>query len=287
MRALRTALLPFLLAGCTNGYTIDHLRPKTFLVAPQLARYGLDPDQSQCVGARLSKELTVRQMRQLAEMVREGRQGVEPGRLTPFDLSWYASQVKDPKIPAALNEAIEGCGLSIARPMVAPTPTAPALPEIPAPDQAPENGPRNYQPSENLWAAFEAFEKGDFASAARLSKLAAEQGDSGAQQFLGGLYSFGQGVPKSPAEAVKYYAMAAEHGWSEAMANLGKAYETGEGVLRDSVQALKWYLLASARPTEDPAMVERSVRNVSGTLTQDQLQQAAAMAKDWEQSHRQ
>jgi len=284
-RTLKLALPLLFLAGCATGYVIDRLRPKTYLVGPQLVRYGLDPDQAQCAGASLSKALDVWQMRQLADAARAARGDAE---LTPRHLAWYASQVKDAKVAAALDRALADCGVSTA-----------AQPQItiiegdlPPPDgvvaarTGPTNGPADYAPSDDLWAALQAHEKGDFATAARLSQIAADAGDSGAQQFLGGLYAFGQGVAKSPVEAARYYARAAEQGWSEAMVNLGKAYETGEGVPTDPVEALKWYLLASARPTENPELVQGNIRNVSGGLSVTQIEQAAALARAWEQAHR-
>ncbi|MDQ3139596.1 MAG: hypothetical protein M3Q15_02585, partial [Pseudomonadota bacterium] len=88
------------------------------------------------------------------------------------------------------------------------------------------------------------------------------------------------------ATAAKWYRLAAEQGWSEAMTNLGQAYEAGAGVPRDAVEALKWYLLAAARPTEDPALVNANIANVSGALSIEQIDEAGRLARAWEQAHR-
>jgi hypothetical protein len=148
-----------------------------------------------------------------------------------------------------------------------------------------QDGPKDYQPSDTLWAAFESYEKGDYPAAARSAAMAAEAGDSGAQQFLGGLYASGHGVPVDKAAAVKYYTLAAEQGWSEAMNNLGKAYETGQGIARNQVEALKWYLLASKRPTDDSEVIQRNIRNVSGAMSIDDISRASELAKKWELAH--
>ncbi len=298
MRNLRWVpmlLVPIALTGCATGYAIDYVRPKTFLVAPQLARYGLDPDRAQCVGQKLGSTLSVWQLRQLADTTRAGKQGQTPGRLTEEDLVWYAGQVKDPEVPAALATALTACG---GAPAALPDGdfVVTDLTELPPPGgvagtvteggATSANGPADYAPSESLWAALQAYEGKDYASAARLGTIAADAGDSGAQQFLGGLYAFGQGVPKDEATAAKWYRLAAEQGWSEAMTNLGQAYESGLGVPRDAVEALKWYLLAAARPTEDPALVNANIANVSGALSIEQIDEAGRLARAWEQAHR-
>lgn len=274
------------LGGCTNGYVIDHIRPKTYLIEPQLSRYGLDPTEAQCLAQRLGSGLSVWQLRQFATAagtIRPG--GAYPAELTWRELRWAAANVKDPKIAEVVESALPGCGIKEEM-AVAPVQELPSSAPAQQAPAAPSNGPANYEPSQDLWAAFEAHEKGDFATAARLARSAAENGDSAAQQFLGALYQSGQGVKKDPREAAKWFWLAAEHGWSEAMNNLGKAFETGRGVARDPVQALKWYLLASRRPNEDSLLVERNIQSVSANMTPEQLAEAGKLARQWEQSRR-
>lgn len=288
---MRSSFLAFTvlvsLGGCTNGYVIDHIRPKTYLIEPQLSRYGLDPTEAQCVAQKLGSGLSVWQLRQFATAagaIRAG--GAYPARLTWRELRWAAANVKDPKVAEVVGSALPDCGIrekvAAAPDLEQPSPP-PATPQAPA---APTNGPANYEPSQDLWAAFEAHEKGDFATAARFARSAAEKGDSAAQQFLGALYQSGQGVKKDPREAAKWFWLAAEHGWSEAMNNLGKAFETGRGVARDPVQALKWYLLASTRPNEDSLLVEGNIRSVTAAMTPEQIAQAGKLAREWEQARK-
>jgi TPR repeat protein len=52
----------------------------------------------------------------------------------------------------------------------------------------------------------------DFAEAARLYRLAAERDYGGAQNNLALLYARGQGVPRDPVEAAKWFALAERHG---------------------------------------------------------------------------
>ena len=298
MRFLPLALLPLILAaGCApKGYLFDHKESsKTALIVPELRRYGLDPEQSQCVGGKLGVDLSIWQLRQLLAAGVAVR-GPNPGPGTTGDLLRAASHVRDREVPVAVPRAVTDCGadMVVKASVEAPAGAAPAAPAAPAPasgtapaSAAPiPSGPPDYQPSEDFVRATEAFERGDVAAAAQLTRSAADKGDSGAQQFLGGLYDFGAGVPKDPAAAARWYAMAAEQGWAEAMNNLGQAYERGVGVPRSEVEALKWYILASARDTEDVAMVRRNMANLTLRMSEEQIAEASGLARAWEERRR-
>ncbi len=90
-----------------------------------------------------------------------------------------------------------------------------------------------------------AHDRGDYATAVRLMRPLAEQGDTAAQNNLGLMYSNGQGVPQDYAEAMKWYRIAAEQGDATGQSNLGFMYAKGQGVPQDYVKALKWYRLAA------------------------------------------
>jgi uncharacterized protein len=90
-----------------------------------------------------------------------------------------------------------------------------------------------------------AADRGDYATAARLYRLAAEQGLAEAQNNLGVLYGDGKGVAQDYTEAVKWYRLAAEQGSAEAQNNLGALYGDGKGVAQDYTEAVKWYRLAA------------------------------------------
>ena len=68
----------------------------------------------------------------------------------------------------------------------------------------------------------------------------AESGDAEAQVLLGAFYTWGQGVPKDNAEAVKWYRKAAEQGDAEAQFRLGAMYFSGVGLEQDYAEALNW-----------------------------------------------
>ena len=83
-----------------------------------------------------------------------------------------------------------------------------------------------------------AYERGDYAIAYRGFRLHAEQGDAGAQYYLGLMYVYGFGVPQDYAEALKWYRRAAEQSDAYAQHDLGSMYFHGLGVPQDYTKAL-------------------------------------------------
>ena len=59
------------------------------------------------------------------------------------------------------------------------------------------------------------------------------------------MYANGEGVPQDDAEAVRWYRLAAEQGNAGAQLNLGAMYSNGEGVPQDDAEAVRWYRLAA------------------------------------------
>lgn len=146
MRRIGTALLPLvLLAGCA-GYAADYWKPKNSLIAPQLPRYGITAEQSTCVGERLTKNLSVWQLRQLADLAR--RLVPKAGNpLSPRDLAYVAGLVQDPEVGTEVKATLEACGAAAtaapAAPATVPGPairvdsgTTPGLEPGAAPPQA-------------------------------------------------------------------------------------------------------------------------------------------------------
>lgn len=93
--------------------------------------------------------------------------------------------------------------------------------------------------------ALAAAEQGDYATALRLWRSLAEQGDADAQYSLGVMYNNGDGVPRDYAEAMKWHRKAADHGNGNAQFNLGFMYDRGRGMPQSYAEAAKWYSLAA------------------------------------------
>jgi uncharacterized protein len=89
----------------------------------------------------------------------------------------------------------------------------------------------------------------DYAEAAQWYHKAAVQGNATTQFLLGDMHNKGQGVPQSHAEAAKWYRRAAEQGNAMAQHNLGIMYANGQGVQQDYAEAVKWYRRAADQGT--------------------------------------
>lgn len=96
-----------------------------------------------------------------------------------------------------------------------------------------------------LSQATAAYDRADYPKASRWLHLAAEQGDAGAQFFLGFMYDFDEGVSHNYMEAVRWARLAAEQGDAEAQFSLGLMYDSGQGVTKNYAEAARWHRLAA------------------------------------------
>jgi TPR repeat protein len=94
-------------------------------------------------------------------------------------------------------------------------------------------------------AGVKAYESGDYATALRIFRQLADQGDASAQTGLGVMYDKGLGVTQDYAAAVRWYRKAAGQGDAVAQFNLGQMYSKGEGVPQDYTEAVRWYRKAA------------------------------------------
>ena len=116
----------------------------------------------------------------------------------------------------------------------------------------------------------------DEAEAVRWFRLAAEQGDAGAQFNLGVMHDNGRGVLKDEAEAVRWYRLAAEQGHADAQNNLGIMHAAGEGVLKDSVLAHMWSNIAGANGNASARKLRDSLER---DMTRAEVSRATELAR--------
>ena len=159
----------------------------------------------------------------------------------------------------------------------------------------------------------------DEEEANRWYRLAADQGDAEAMQFLGTNYMLGLGVARDDAEAAEWFRKAGERGLAigklslavmyadgkgvpqnnskmllivcevvsddnaQAMAFLGEIYAKGHGVMADKVQAYKWFSLAASRLGTHRFAKHLLARReaVVDTMTLAQEAEAEALARAW------
>ena len=118
----------------------------------------------------------------------------------------------------------------------------------------------------------------DYATAMRLWRPLAEQGNASVQFNLGVMYGKGRGVPQDYVEAVKWYRLSAAQGYDLAQNNLGFMYASGQGVPQDYVEAHKWWNLAAAQGDAD-AVKNRD--KVARLMTPAQIAEAQKLAREW------
>jgi len=112
--------------------------------------------------------------------------------------------------------------------------------------------------------AWQAYERGDYATALSEWRTPADHGIARAQALVGRMYYVGKGAPRNYAEAAKWYQKAAEQGDTEALSLLAYMYTMGQGVPQDYAEAIKWYRKAADQ-------FDRGLRyyDMLGLLTQD------------------
>ena len=108
----------------------------------------------------------------------------------------------------------------------------------------------------------EAYQNGDYATALSIWLPLAEQGDAEAQNWLGVMYDYGDGVTQDDKEAANWFRKAAEQGNAGAQNNLGSRYILGKGVIQDIVLAHMWYDIAASNGNENAVMVREYIANL-------------------------
>ena len=123
-----------------------------------------------------------------------------------------------------------------------------------------------------------AYQRGDYASAARLLPPIAAAGNPSAQATLGMMYNQGAGVVQDFQQAMKWWKLAAAQGNALSQINLGLRYS----VTQDFVRAGMWLNVAGAQgfPRADEFWAAIAVR-----MTKDQIAQAQSLARKCIASH--
>jgi TPR repeat protein len=101
---------------------------------------------------------------------------------------------------------------------------------------------------------FEAYEKGDYATALKEFMPLAEAGQTSAEAAVGQMYFEGKGVAPDPKEAARWLTPAAEKGNARAQFLLAKLYLSGEGVAPDPAKAA-----ALSKAAADQGLAEAQV----------------------------
>lgn len=123
-----------------------------------------------------------------------------------------------------------------------------------------------------------AYQAGDFVKAHKFWLIEAEKGNASAQNNIGHMYRYSQGVSQDYKEAVKWYRMAAEQGYVTAQSNLGGMYYHGYGVLQSYEDAYAWWVVAAANGNEQARKNMEFAQ--AGEFTKSQIEQGQQIAKE-------
>ena len=107
--------------------------------------------------------------------------------------------------------------------------------------------------------AVAAYNRKDYVTAAKMMRVAADQGNAVAQYNLGAMYANGRGVTQDDKEAVKWYRLSADQGYALAQFNLGVAYANGQGVTQDYIRAHMWFNIAASSGHKNAASIRDKV----------------------------
>ena len=118
-------------------------------------------------------------------------------------------------------------------------------------------------------------ESGNDAEAAKYYRMAADQGHARAQNNLGSMYEDGRGVPQSDEEAANWYLEAASQGLAEAQTNLGAMYAAGALGPKDYVTAYAWFAISAAQGDIEAEKVRDIARRMTASEFCNQAQPLA------------
>ncbi len=118
----------------------------------------------------------------------------------------------------------------------------------------------------------------DYSMARKWYRLAADQGNPTAQNNLGVMYRLGLGGDQDFKEAFYWFHRAADQGNGGAQNHLGLMYYKGEGVEVNKVHAYQWAYLAAQQGLEQAI---QAVDMLEQELTPAQIQEAQGLAKNW------
>ena len=114
-------------------------------------------------------------------------------------------------------------------------------------------------------------------------RTGANAGDAEAEYHLAMAYLKGDGVTEDDHEATHWLIKSAEQGNTDAQFSLGFVYRGGNGVPMDNVQSYMWFDIAANNGHEKAIELRK---DISTSMTDDQIDEARALAKHWRSEHR-
>lgn len=119
----------------------------------------------------------------------------------------------------------------------------------------------------------------DFTLAFKWTKAAAEQGHLNAQFNLGSLYLEGQGTTQDDARGIDWFVLAARSGHANAAYALAKMYQEGDTIAKDLVQAHAWAVKAASNDHGNGSILAAEIEK---DLNPNELSQARRLFARWQ-----
>ena len=114
--------------------------------------------------------------------------------------------------------------------------------------------------------------------------------DPNAQYFLARMYLDGNGAPRDPRQAARWFALAAQKGQCRAQAMLGAMLFSGDHVPHQAARGLMWLTLAKANAKDsapnDQAWIGRLYESAMSQASEDERALAGVYLKHWVQERR-
>lgn len=118
----------------------------------------------------------------------------------------------------------------------------------------------------------------DYSQAIEWYRRSADQGNPRAQNNLGVMYRYGLGVPQDYQKAFRWFEKAAGQGNGGGQNHLGLMHYKGEGMPKNYIQAYMWATLAANQGVDQAIQALQILRN---EMTQAQIDEAKQLAKEW------
>jgi TPR repeat protein len=117
-----------------------------------------------------------------------------------------------------------------------------------------------------------------------VTRAQAEAGDASSQLLMALVASDGgNGGPKDPVQACKWFRLAADQGYANAQYMLGRSYVLGEGLQINYVEGYKWVFLAAAQNEQTAVKFRDALKE---ELTSGQIAEAIVLAREWNRIYR-
>ncbi len=132
--------------------------------------------------------------------------------------------------------------------------------------------------AETLGDGMAAYDQGDYVEALAIWRPLAEQDDAVAQSLIAMIYELGEGVPRQPKLAARWYERAAKAGHPPSQFQLGRLFRDGVGVKRDVVESFVWFSLAAESIPKDAAgsnAATRILADLTNELNAEDLKAAS------------